>query len=177
MMLADEACRNTRGHWHCPFPNCSKHLRRSARGFGSEAGVRHHITSVHLQGLEEVPAWWLERHGLRVCVCCRLLTQRATTCNGPQCTFRIMSAWQNPHLPPADPDDGFAVPLSEVAPGFIDIFDYLKTPVAISRRVAPASANTVSQTLAILINGLLVKRTWGSLFRLLLFPRNRSGSP
>ena len=74
-----------------------------------------------------------------------------------------MSAWQNPHLPPGDPDDGFAVPLSEAAPGFIDIFDYLKTPAATSRRVAPASANTVSQTLAILINGLLDKRTWGPL--------------
>ena len=52
-----------------------------------------------------------------------------------------------------------------------DIFEYLKTPVAISRRVAPASANTVSQTLAILIKGLLERRTWGALFRLLLFPR------
>ena len=76
-----------------------------------------------------------------------------------------------PHLPPQDPDDGFTVPLSDEAPGFADIFEYLKTPVAISRRVAPACANTVSQTLAILINGLLEKRTWGALFRLLLFPR------
>ena len=55
MMLAEEACRNARGHWHCPFPNCSKHLNRSARGLEQRQGC---VTTLHrctYRGLRKCP--------------------------------------------------------------------------------------------------------------------------
>ena len=89
----------------------------------------------------------------------------------------MICAWENPHCPPVELSDEFATPLAAPPPVGVDFLEILKSTLPVVRRIPPFCSGVVSRTLALLIDNLMRRKSWGSLFRLLPFPRVALRSP